>query len=282
MILGNDPAGFSCGEVYAYFHPFRAHHVLPYCGCADPDCDLWPQVKRNGLERIYETIFELKPEVQFIVDSSKDPFWIDSQRKYLDQQGIASRHILIWKSPAELAQSYKKRDMVGQWERSWIVYHRLYYALIDHWRAVRYADFVQNEDALPEICAYLDIPYFDGKERFWEKEHHLLFGNASARIHLQEENIEMDSALGDGLEAQRQQIYYQPVTDPEILAVIKERKVQSPLINQICNLLESRDIFLPDQRAVEFPEVKMNPAAVQLRRIKQQLMYARGAWRFRA
>ena len=26
MTLGNDPTGFSCGEVYAFFHPFRPHH----------------------------------------------------------------------------------------------------------------------------------------------------------------------------------------------------------------------------------------------------------------
>ena len=28
MMLANDPAGLSCGEVYAIFYPYRRHHLL--------------------------------------------------------------------------------------------------------------------------------------------------------------------------------------------------------------------------------------------------------------
>ena len=281
MILGNDPEGFSCGEVYAYFHPYRAHHIYPDCGCADSQCDFWPRVKNNGEERLYETIFDLKPEVRFIVDSSKDPFWISAQSRNLKQQGIATKNILIWKTPAELAQSYKKRDILNEWEQSWINYHRIYYSLIKNWQSVRYADFIQKEGALEKICAYLEIPYFQDKEKYWQKRIISYSATIPPRsISKMETGAKICQEPKKG-EQERQQIYYNPVTDTDLLDVIAGREERSPIIMQIRELLQARDLFLNEPAMREFPDIKFRATEIQLRNLKQKLVYASGRLRFR-
>ncbi|HDH57681.1 MAG TPA: hypothetical protein ENF16_03625, partial [Bacteroidetes bacterium] len=180
MILANDPRGFSCGEVRALFHPWRPHHFNPECGCGDENCEVWRQVLQNGEKNLYETIFSLF-DVDFILDSSKDLFWIKKQMRYLGKQNVEVKNVLIWKTPLELAYSFKKRGRLKEWKKSWINYHRAYLTLIGPHLAVKYSDLTKDEKALIKICEYLEIPYFAEKIHYWEKTHHTLFGNTSAK-----------------------------------------------------------------------------------------------------
>jgi hypothetical protein len=38
LILGNDPKGFSLGEVANWFYPWRTHHFDIKCGCGIYPC----------------------------------------------------------------------------------------------------------------------------------------------------------------------------------------------------------------------------------------------------
>ncbi len=280
MTLANDPAGFSCGEVYAFFNPFRPHHINPQCGCGDEECRIWQIVKENGEDQIYQTIFKLKPEVNFIVDSSKDPYWIQQQTQTLTKQGIQTKNILIWKTPHELAQSFKKRGIYDEWERTWVVYHRLYYSLVGKWRSVKYEEYVNNPNTLEEICRYLDIPYFEGKEKYWEKRHHLLFGNSSARIHLDKQPIAITEEITKRESTEYQQIYYRPVDDPDLMREIDRRMVDSPLISRILRLLNSYDIGAKAGNNYQDPDIRMSDFDVRARKIKQSIGYAYGRFRY--
>lgn len=281
MTLGNDRAGFSVGEVYALFHPYRAHHIEPPCGCGDADCTIWPEVLAAGEGKLYETLFALNPKVEFIVDSSKDPFWIARQVERLEQAGIETRHILIWKTPLELAASFKKRGELETWEKSWVNYYRLYHTLVSGWRSVPYAAYTQDTAVLPAICDYLDIPYFSGKEAYWEKTHHLLFGNASARVHLAQEPASPNGAPVGVDEPLLQTIYYQAVEDVALKELVDQTMRQSPYMADLVALLEARDV-----RAAETGEaamdlsLRMNAADVQLRRVKQALQFGAGRLRY--
>ncbi|HFC54061.1 MAG TPA: hypothetical protein ENJ43_06470 [Gammaproteobacteria bacterium] len=184
MLLANSPSGFSCGEVYAMFHPFRKHHVDPACGCGDPQCNIWKHLKRQGPKKLYHSIFEMFPEVDCIVDSSKDPMWIRDRSNDLAGSGIAVRNVLIWKTPQEFHQSRKKRHQEHRWESEWINYHRHYFSLVDEWISLPYAELAKSPRTLKILCERLQIPWFEGKEAYWEKRHHTLFGNTSAKIHL--------------------------------------------------------------------------------------------------
>ncbi len=184
MILANDPNGFSCGEVQALFYPWRPHHKNPKCGCGDQNCHVWEKVAKSGEEKLYDTIFTLFPRVNFIVVSSKDPFWISRQLQRLINSDIETKNVLIWKTPLELAHSFNKRGRLKDWERSWVNYHRVYFSLFHEFRPIRYSHLINDKDILLELCGYLEIPYFPDKTKYWLKKHHTLFGNISAKIHL--------------------------------------------------------------------------------------------------
>ena len=75
MLLANDPHGFSCGELHAVIQPYLEHHFSPRCGCGNPDCTVWEDIRDQG-ERAHEHLLTKFPETRFLVDSSKDVAWL--------------------------------------------------------------------------------------------------------------------------------------------------------------------------------------------------------------
>jgi hypothetical protein len=252
LILSNDPKGFSCGEVRGLFNPSQPYHINPLCGCGRNDCSLWQNVLKGGKTNLYTNIFVLTPHVEFIVDSSKDPYWIQSQAKNLLSKGIECKHILIWKSPLEFAHSCKKRGKID-WHKAWMNYHRMYLTAIKNWRSVKYSDLANNSHTLRKICNYLKIPYFSTKSNYWDKKHHILFGNVSAKTHLETENQLYDEVSEDKSDNTFDQdssytinrhrtIYYTNVNDNDLkknveLLISGDIKLQKMLM-----LLNERDI----------------------------------------
>jgi len=290
MTLGNDPRGFSVGELSYYLNPLKRHTRQAICGCGSPDCDIWPRVRKGGPERAYETLFAAFPEVEFIVDSSKDPFWIDKQVRRLARQGIETRRILIWKTPLEIANSYRKRGRFEDWERAWINYHRLFFALFPEWRAIPYRVFANDLNGLRRVCEYLDIPYFDGKERYWEKTHHLLFGNNTARVHLYEDGSSGFAALKGRfsaaeqkrLESDHRRIYYRAVEDSALEASVTDRLAESSQLADLVRVLEGRSVLdaVPDlDRDGANSAVRMALWELEARRLKRGITLAIGRWR---
>jgi len=184
MILANSPSGFSCGEVCALFHPYRKHHINFECGCGNPQCEIWPTILKEGPQNMYNTIFEMFPETSFIVDSSKDPLWIYDRTMELAASDIAVKNVLIWKTPEEFFVSMEKRKRAKGWNRAWCNYHKLYFRLVRDWCSVTYRKLVTSAGTLEKLCDEVGISCFDGKSNYWNKVHHTVFGNTSAKIHL--------------------------------------------------------------------------------------------------
>jgi hypothetical protein len=290
MTLANDPRGFSCGEVRFFFYPTEAHHVNPPCGCNESTCIVWSHLKQRGPTQLYSAIFELFPEVEFVIDSSKDPFWIQNQSVHLRRQGIEVQNILIWKDPLEIASSYQKRGQATEWERSWVNYHRLYYSLVQDWRAVRYRDFAQNRETLQSICHYLRIPYFEGKEQYWEKQHHILFGNTSALVHLKaEEELNANRMISD-LKTNRKPsdqpvhrtIYYSPVDDPRLQQTVQQKMAHNPLVHEIIELLEHHTVDRLTPATRQWASVQLSTSATKLRAARRLLQIYLAKVRFAA
>jgi hypothetical protein len=209
MMMANSPEGFSVGEAYVLFHPFRPHHFKPDCGCQNPDCNFWRQVRKAGEKHFYETIFTLLDDISFIVDSSKELWWIKKQSEYLKAQGVEVFHLLIWREPAAFAYSNLKRNR-KQWKKFWKNYYSLYFTLIKDYSVIAYSDLVQFPDRiLYDLCRKTGLVFQQGKKKYWEKEHHTLFGNASAKVHLQEENNK--AVKNDGLGNQKDQHQHQSI-----------------------------------------------------------------------
>jgi len=230
MMLANSPEGFSAGEVHALFHPYRPHHFNPECGCGNPDCDFWLKVRDAGEAHLYESIFNLLPDVKFIVDSSKNPWWIKKQDKILERKGIEVHHLLIWKEPASFAHSMLKRKRKG-WEKAWKNYYRLYLTLCDHYISVAYSNLVQfPEQVLTELCSKCGLAYHEGMEKFWQKQHHTLFGNESAKIHLAENGV---NSSGCHRSIYIENNHAKSITDPD-----RRMIERNPTIRDIIEVLE--------------------------------------------
>lgn len=245
MTLGNDSRGFSVGEVNYLYNPVFPHHGTPVCGCGNTQCRFWDGFRDIQPTKLYEEIFHRLPNIEFIVDSSKNPHWIRRQSASLKRSGIECKHILIWKTPTELADSFKKRGRFMDWKRSWINYHRTYIAATGDWSSVMYQKYLQSSTALEHICKSVGIPFFVGKERFWEKQHHLLFGNDSARVHLGGEGRELQDRKS--YEAQlsssiHRQLYYRPPEDSTLIANVSELVERTPEISDIIKILHGRDV----------------------------------------
>jgi hypothetical protein len=260
MILSNDPEGFSCGEVSALFNPYRHHHVDPICGCGDDNCNIWKEIYKGGEQQLYANIFRRLPNVKFVVDSSKNPFWIDYQSKNALRAGIDVKHILIWKTPLEFALSVKKRKVIqnlGKWEDLWINYHRDYLALGNEFRSIRYRDLACDETALQSICNYIGMHYNSNKKNYWDKAQHTLFGSNSARVHLSSTNYksgalsvasapmessDLNSETTKPILVSHRTIYYNKVDDLELKRMVDEIIAKRNIINSIEVELKKRDI----------------------------------------
>ena len=288
MILGNDARGFTCGEAQNFLLPTKQFHPTLDCGCGDQECGLWPRLRKLGPEKLYETVFRTFPHTEFIVDSSKNPFWIQAQSEYLKKRGIETRNILIWKSPLEIAHSFQKRGRYQEWERSWVNYHRLYFAIIRDWRAIHYKDLVSDNAKLGAVCQYLDIPYFPQKDHYWEKIHHVIGGNYSAKIHLHHEGspdfadaIKRDrSIIAEDVQTRFRTIYYEPVTDPVVTARVDQRVRRSNHIRRLTELFEAYDLEQGVISGREWSAVSFSPVSVGLRKIKQAAKVILGTFRY--
>ncbi len=250
MIIGNDTEGFSCGEIGALFHPYRSHHVTPRCGCGNPACDIWRRIRRAGPYGAYAAIFDMFPQVRFIVDSTKNPLWIKERTRELTAKGVDVRHVLIWKTPEEFRKSHEKRGRHSRIERAWMNYHHAYFSLIKGWRSIAYSDLVESPSSLEKLCGHLDVPWFDGKQRYWDKQHHIVFGNDSAKIHLYDRASESFRACDTRL---RRMVAYEQGVPTEHRVMQKQtvtegadmdgKHEQDGRLVEIMRMLRQRDIM---------------------------------------
>lgn len=288
MILSNDSSGFSCGEVVALFRPFKNNHLRHEFHDGANGYDIWNKLKNEGERNLYKNIFTYFPQVKFIVDSSKDPLWIQSQSGYAKKDNIPIKNLVIWKTPYESALSFQKRGRLNEFAKSWINYHRLYFTLIKDFKSIKYYDLTNNKDALKALCNYVDIPYSDNKLNYWEKNHGTLFGNRSAKIHLANKDSakfneikdylnKRDSQIGNfTINDEHKKIYYNNPLDKRLKDYIDKICKINCHMNNIVRLL---NLCSPCNREFErdatflslLSSLKMNHLAVNLRKTKNSL-----------
>ena len=182
LMLGNAPEAFSCGEVSAWFRPYRRHHFVVSCPCGQKPCPIWQKIKDVPEENFHAAVIK-RLHVNFVVDSSKDLCWLIDTQEWAISHNINIHNLLIWKDPVSLAFSYWKRGFsINKWRHDFTKYHSNFFEIELPFLAINYCDLVSNPALkVSEICAAIGMPYFDGKERFWEKDHHHLFGSLSVR-----------------------------------------------------------------------------------------------------
>jgi hypothetical protein len=250
MMLASGKEGFSIGEACAVFFPYRKHHLNPKCGCGNDRCRLWTDLIKDKPRNLYRNIFERYPEKRFIVDSSKDPYWIRSQVSAQKNNGIKIKHVVIWKYPVEFAASQFKRGNISKWEKDWINYYRLYSSFFNEWVSVKYQKLAKNpEETIEKLCKKIGIQYFEGKEYYWNFKHHTLFGNTSAKVHLYQEKTDTYKQCTQELnhindihtKRQHRKIYYISIDSKAIPNSVYRKIENDKKMKVMEKLLELRD-----------------------------------------
>lgn len=287
MIIANDKKGFSCGELSSLFYPKRKHHLDYKCGCGDNNCTVWKKILENGKKGIYEKIFSLFPNITYIVDSSKDPLWIQQQKKDLEKKNIKISNVLIYKTPYESAHSFKKRGRLKSFEKSWVNYHRLYLSIVKNSNIIKYSSLVSDRTVLEKICNILELRYYTKKEEYWQKKHHTLFGNTSAKMHLMEQS---DDAIAiykkklknsgrneKNIKKEFKKVYYQDIIDKELKGVVEKITKNNPYVDLIYKYLENSQVGKKKQKEInkiefkDLEKLKMSKVEIQCRQIKRNI-----------
>jgi hypothetical protein len=239
LILGNSQDAFSCGEVSAWFRPYRKHHLNLVCPCNQNPCPIWSRIK-NVPERKFHATVVNELGVNFVIDSSKDICWVTDIQKWAIISKLKVQNIVIWKSPIELAYSYWKRGQsITYWRKQFLGYYQKIIQIgIPFW-AINYDEFVNDPSRkIQETCQVIGMPYFNEKERFWEKEHHHLFGSTGVQRQLERgiSSIKPRKTYPDGFKAQIDFLEKQLESDKEIgsiLEILRRNDVHS--FRQECN-----------------------------------------------
>lgn len=182
LMLGNAPNAFSCGEVSAWFRAWRTHHFEIDCPCGQDPCPVWEQLKAVPEAHFHHAVAE-RLGVDFVVDSSKDLCWLLDTQQWAATSGLTVFNLLMWKDPLDLAYSHWKRGRgLDDWRSEFVTYHHRLFGIKLPFFAVNYNQLVGDpQRLLAKTCAAIGMDYFEGKERFWEKEHHHLFGSSGTR-----------------------------------------------------------------------------------------------------
>jgi len=233
LMLGNVPNAFSCGEVSAWFRPYRRHHFTIDCPCGQNPCSVWERIAHVPESRFHATVIR-ELGVSFVIDSSKDLCWLIDAQKWAAAGQIQTVNLLLWKDPIDLVYSHWKRGQgLTLWRKEFIKCYSRFFETDLQFTAVNYNALANNpQQVLRAICAAIGMPCPEGKERFWEKEHHYLFGSLGVRRQVQSR----DSAIKDRpgfppeFQARRNFLEEQIAKDSavqEILAILKQADVVS-------------------------------------------------------
>lgn len=182
LMLGNSPEAFSCGEVVARFRPWRTHHFKISCSCGSSPCDVWEKLKDSPESNFHACVLQ-KLNLNYVIDSSKNLCWLIDSNIWASQQGLTVINLLIWKRPQSIAHSHwKRKKNIQEWEPIFTQYYSRFLQTNLPFISIYYNDFVQNpSSSLKTLCNIIGMPYFPGKELFWKKRHHYLYGSAGVR-----------------------------------------------------------------------------------------------------
>ena len=223
LMLGNTPDAFSCGEVCAWFRPWRTSHFEIRCPCGAIPCPAWKKLSHVPESQFHATVFR-ELGVKFVIDSSKEECWLIDTQQWAAVNGITVFNLLLWKNPIDLAYSYWKRgESKGLWRSSFVNYHTRILDIGLPFRSVHFNELVSKpEQKLAQICTAIGMPYLKHKERFWDKQHHHMFGSSGTRQQIGKKDsvIRANEAFAPEFEAQLDSISNQIARDSRVQSIL--------------------------------------------------------------
>ncbi|WP_156831218.1 hypothetical protein [Arhodomonas aquaeolei] len=230
VMLGNGQSAFSCGEVYAWFRPWRTHHRKIRCACGSDPCPVWEKIAYVPEARFHRTVCD-RLNVDFVIDSSKYMPWLIDTQSWAEKSGISVFNVLIYKPPIELAYSQFKRgrDPLG-WRDDFVKYHGRLLRLGFPFSAVSYRELVRSPaKILGDICSRIGMHYVSGQEMAARVQSHHVFGSFGVRQQLDggELRIRAEPEFSDDFERVRETIQARIDRDSEVCDIVDELERRS-------------------------------------------------------
>ena len=130
--------------------------------------------------------------IDTIVDSSKSLEWALEVNRWYQGSDIEVYNVLIWKSPVDHAYSFWKRGLrqsLSPWYYGWPFYHQRLIRSGAAFVTVRYDELISDpQRKLRRLCDYVGIPYFPGKEEFWNDDSTLLGSSPGVKRQIERGN----------------------------------------------------------------------------------------------
>lgn len=219
LMLANSDDGFACGEARVWFRPWRPGHFNRSCWCRENPCPVWDRIGMFPEADFHRRVID-ELGARVVTDSSKWLDWVGDANRWAREREMAAVNVLIWKEPFDLIYSWWKRGRLSAMnvddevaeagggerptgdalrrtaiEATASRFSGYYESILDSDGSalvVSYDTLVAEPAAtLEQLCGAAGIAYEPGQERFWTKRHHTLFGNASTRQTLSDEEPEL-------------------------------------------------------------------------------------------
>ena len=175
LIISNAENAISLGEVMHLFDPYNKQHYDKIKELTlDPK---WKSIINDKPENLYDNVFKFFPEIDLIIDSSKDPIWFERLSKSSKYNTV---QLITYKSPKDLKNSFLKRKM-DNWEKVYLNYYKRFFSVFPLVPTVYLKDLLTDEGYLEKLCEYLNIPYSKNRLNYWEKKHPNFFGSSTVK-----------------------------------------------------------------------------------------------------
>ena len=235
-ILSNDLKALYTGEMQALFYPKRIHHfdVLKEITTGKSD---WKGILEKEFTKLPISIFDAFIDKEFIIDSSKNSFWISKLTSNAARQSVNHKNVLIYKDPEDFAYSILKRG--GEdWVRQYIAYHKKYFSNINNFYVISFTSLVNNKQTLKSLCEWLGIKYFEAKYNYWENPNQGFFGSNTPNT--------------------KRSIDYKNDIPTEYIETIEKNIRDNPEINTIWNFLKNNENKVVASCPIKYNKIHLN------------------------
>jgi hypothetical protein len=194
LMLGNCDHGFACGEAHHWFRPRGQGGFAPKCQCGRRPCEYWAALADFPAAGFHRRVAD-RLGVGVVSDSSKTLDWARDSLRWARETQMRSVSLVTWKEPLDQIYSWWRRGQLSTETsrrptggelakrargpmRRYVRYHHAALSGPFHSIAVPCAELVDRPQArLEGLCAALGVPYVEGQERYWTKEHHACNGS---------------------------------------------------------------------------------------------------------
>lgn len=202
MVLGTAPNAFYVGEgaKIRYLHDEKKPLKKRVCKICGEPCPVWSKFHWDRSRPLYRQVAE-HTGASIIVDSTKNPEWINERTAELRQSGDRSALVLLLRDGRAVINSrlrkYPERDP-NQQITDWMAQVDRSEALFEAFEGpkirIHYEEFASTPDpVVRRICEVAGIRYQPGMLDFSSRPHHPLGGNNGTQFLAAREQAAGDS-----------------------------------------------------------------------------------------